>query len=637
MDIKKLCNLDGKSVTVNVEDTSIERGAAKRFLSKGRKRIEDSAMPARSEERKRWASRMIKDVLSNADLSVEDMNYIADSVESILNKFEDRYSRINDSYGKSKSEISEMKKKIADSAEQLKAYKELGTIEQLKKKISDAEFVIEDKEKRDAEAEQREKQLEDQEKQLEEEKKRLEEEKKCLEEQKAAQTVTVQDSVVKKVYKLKFNKVKDNINTQIQDDLTVKKDLLSRFAATFEDWIQTGSAYLEEKLKQTTEAIGDENLKTLVDKATNYEPLDSNTYEDLTSDLKKALNDNGLKIPSLALIQDSAILEALEAKTNPSKEVPLSLLVTAIQNFTIQPNPETRTKAKDLAEQLKESPLKEKINELLSSTFDGCTSERAIDLAKEIEAVAKKGGEKIKVQLRKFDEVPLKFPNAENLIENKPVEPVMTHVQYQSVFDTAERFNTVLKFVHKVYDCSDCCEAVGPGCPPIPEIQAISPVEGTNYIAVVIQGVSKLYVVNEGVNPLELMTKFNNTYGQERWEVVNTCLTPLEPILKVAQDLGQYDLVTDSALYKRHASDKFWVTDTVLVADSADLIDKFIRLTDSLEQIEQIKNATEGFKKVRIAVADSKEVIDCDKDMKSIYPKKIVDFKGKTNIRLYLA
>ena len=133
------------------------------------------------------------------------------------------------------------------------------------------------------------------------------------------------------------------------------------------------------------------------------------------------------------------------------------------------------------------------------------------------------------------------------------------------------------------------------------------------------------------------MTKFNNTYGQERWEVVNTCLTPLEPILKVAQDLGQYDLVTDSALYKRHASDKFWITDTVLVADSADLIDKFIRLTDSLEQIEQIKNATEGFKKVRIAVADSKEVIDCDKDMKSIYPKKIVDFKGKTNIRLYLA
>ena len=522
-----------------------------------------------------------------------------------------------------------MKKKIADSAEQLKAYRELGTIEQLKKKISDAEFVIEDKEKRDAEAEQREKQLEDQEKQLEEEKKRLEEEKKRLEEQKAAQTVTVQDSVVKKVYKLKFNKVKDNINTQIQDDLTVKKDLLSRFAATFEDWIQTGSAYLEEKLKQTTEAIGDENLKTLVDKATNYEPLDSNTYEDLTSDLKKALNDNGLKIPSLALIQDSAILEALEAKTNPLKEVPLSLLVTAIQNFTIQPNPETRTKAKDLAEQLKESPLKEKINELLSSTFDGCTSERAIDLAKEIEA-------DFDYWLKKAEEVP-DPSSVENLIENKPVEPVMTHVQYQSVFDTAERFNTVMKFVHKVYDCSDCCEAVGPGCPSIPEIQAISPVEGTNYIAVVIQGVSKLYVVNEGVNPLELMTKFNNTYGQERWEVVNTCLTPLEPILKVAQDLGQYDLVTDSALYKRHASDKFWITDTVLVADSADLIDKFIRLTDSLEQIEQIKNATEGFKKVRIAVADSKEVIDCDKDMKSIYPKKIVDFKGKTNIRLYLA
>jgi len=101
------------------------------------------------------------------------------------------------------------------------------------------------------------------------------------------QTVTVQDS--KKVYRLKFSKIKDTVS-KVEDDLSVKKDLLSKFAAAFEDWIQTGSSYIEEKLKQTADVIGDENLKTLVDKATNYESLDDNTYEDLTSDLNDLLS-----------------------------------------------------------------------------------------------------------------------------------------------------------------------------------------------------------------------------------------------------------------------------------------------------------------------------------------------------------
>ena len=631
MDIKKLVSLDSKTSTVQVEDSSFERRAAKEFLSNGRKRIEDSVMPVKSEDRKRWAARYLRDVLSNVDLSVEDTDYIVDSVENILKKYEDKCVRISDSFSKSKSELMDLKKKLDTQADVLKSYKELGTVSQISKKIADADYVLEDKQKREEEAAQREKDLEEKNKQLEEDKKRLEEEKKRLEEEKAkadAQTVTVQDS--KKTYRLKFKKVKD---AKIEDDLSVKKDLLSKFAATFEDWIQTGSSYIEEKLKQTAEVIGDENIKTLVDKATNYEPLDDNTYEDLTSDLKVALQENGLKIPSLALIKDSAVLENLEKKGNPIKDVPLSDVVLSIQNFTISPNPETRAKVKSYADRMEDSVLKTKTQELLWMVFDGYVSESALNLSREIESIAKRKGEKVQINFRKFDDVPLTFPTANSVVENKPVESVMTHVQYQAVFDSKERFEKIRDYV-RVQDCNEC--ACAP-CNPCVEVQSVTPVEGTGYLAVTIQGVTRLHVLNEGVNPLTLMSRVNNSYGQERWNVVCENTTPLEPILQIAQSTGQYDLVTDSSLYKRHSSDKYWVSETMQVKDSIEVLNKLVRLVDSFKQLEEIRESLDGYKKVRFVVADSVENFPVEESMKTIVPKKLIDFKGKTNIRLYLA
>lgn len=631
MDIKKLVSLDSKTSTVQVEDSSFERRAAKEFLSNGRKRIEDSVMPVKSEDRKRWAARCLRDVLSNVDLSVEDTDYIVDSVENILKKYEDKCVRISDSFSKSKSELMDLKKKLDTQAEALKSYKELGTVSQISKKIADADYVLEDKQKREEEAAQREKDLEEKNKQLEDDKKRLEEEKKRLEEEKAkadAQTVTVQDS--KKTYRLKFKKVKD---AKIEDDLSVKKDLLSKFAATFEDWIQTGSSYIEEKLKQTAEVIGDENIKTLVDKATNYEPLDDNTYEDLTSDLKVALQENGLKIPSLALIKDSAVLENLEKKGNPIKDVPLSDVVLSIQNFTISPNPETRAKVKSYADRMEDSVLKTKTQELLWMVFDGYVSESALNLSREIESIAKRKGEKVQINFRKFDDVPLTFPTANSVVENKPVESVMTHVQYQAVFDSKERFEKIRDYV-RVQDCNEC--ACAPYDPCV-EVQSVTPVEGTGYLAVTIQGVTRLHVLNEGVNPLMLMSRINNSYGQERWNVVCENTTPLEPILQIAQSTGQYDLVTDSSLYKRHSSDKYWVSETMQVKDSIEVLNKLVRLVDSFKQLEEIRESLDGYKKVRFVVADSVENFPVEESMKTIVPNKLIDFKGKTNIRLYLA
>lgn len=631
MDIKKLASLDSKTSTVQVEDSSFERRAAKEFLSNGRKRIEDSVMPVKSEDRKRWAARCLRDVLSNVDLSVEDTDYIVDSVENILKKYEEKCVRISDSFSKSKSELIDLKKKFDTQADALKSYKELGTVSQISKKIADADYVLEDKQKREEEAAQREKDLEEKNKQLEDDKKRLEEEKKRLEEEKAkadAQTVTVQDS--KKTYRLKFKKVKD---AKIEDDLSIKKDLLSKFAATFEDWIQTGSSYIEEKLKQTAEVIGDENIKTLVDKATNYEPLDDNTYEDLTSDLKVALQENGLKIPSLALIKDSAVLENLEKKGNPIKDVPLSDVVLSIQNFTISPNPETRAKVKSYADRMEDSVLKNKTQELLWMVFDGYVSESALNLSREIEAIAKRKGEKVQINFRKFDDVPLTFPTANSVVENKPVESVMTHVQYQAVFDSKERFEKIRDYV-RVQDCNEC--ACAP-CDPCVEVQSVTPVEGTGYLAITIQGVTRLHVLNEGVNPLTLMSRINNSYGQERWNVVCENTTPLEPILQIAQSTGQYDLVTDSSLYKRHSSDKYWVSETMQVKDSIEVLNKLVRLVDSFKQLEEIRESLDGYKKVRFVVADSVENFPVEESMKTIVPKKHIDFKGKTNIRLYLA
>ena len=525
----------------------------------------------------------------------------------------------------------DLKKKFDTQADVLKSYKELGTVSQISKKIADADYVLEDKQKREEEAAQREKDLEEKNKQLEEDKKRLEEEKKRLEEEKAkadAQTVTVQDS--KKTYRLKFKKVKD---AKIEDDLSVKKDLLSKFAATFEDWIQTGSSYIEEKLKQTAEVIGDENIKTLVDKATNYEPLDDNTYEDLTSDLKVALQENGLKVPSLALIKDSAVLENLEKKGNPIKDVPLSDVVLSIQNFTISPNPETRAKVKSYADRMEDSVLKTKTQELLWMVFDGYVSESALNLSREIESIAKRKGEKVQINFRKFDDVPLTFPTANSVVENKPVESVMTHVQYQAVFDSKERFEKIRDYV-RVQDCNEC--ACAP-CDPCVEVQSVTPVEGTGYLAITIQGVTRLHVLNEGVNPLTLMSRINNSYGQERWNVVCENTTPLEPILQIAQSTGQYDLVTDSSLYKRHSSDKYWVSETMQVKDSIEVLNKLVRLVDSFKQLEEIRESLDGYKKVRFVVADSVENFPVEESMKTIVPKKLIDFKGKTNIRLYLA
>ena len=631
MDIKKLASLDSKTPTVQVEDSSFERRAAKEFLSNGRKRIEDSVMPVKSEDRKRWAARCLRDVLSNVDLSVEDTDYIVDSVENILKKYEDKCVRISDSFSKSKSELMDLKKKLDTQADVLKSYKELGTVSQISKKIADADYVLEDKQKREEEAAQREKDLEEKNKQLEDDKKRLEEEKKRLEEEKAkadAQTVTVQDS--KKTYRLKFKKVKD---AKIEDDLSVKKDLLSKFAATFEDWIQTGSSYIEEKLKQTAEVIGDENIKTLVDKATNYEPLDDNTYEDLTSDLKAALQENGLKIPSLALIKDSAVLENLEKKGNPIKDVPLSDVVLSIQNFTISPNPETRAKVKSYSDRMEDSVLKKKTQELLWMVFDGYVSESALNLSREIESIAKRKGEKVQINFRKFDDVPLTFPTANSVVENKPVESVMTHVQYQAVFDSKERFEKIRDYV-RVQDCNECACA---SCDPCVEVQSVTPVEGTGYLAITIQGVTRLHVLNEGVNPLTLMSRINNSYGQERWNVVCENTTPLEPILQIAQSTGQYDLVTDSSLYKRHSSDKYWVSETMQVKDSIEVLNKLVRLVDSFKQLEEIRESLDGYKKVRFVVSDSVENFPVEESMKTIVPKKLIDFKGKTNIRLYLA
>lgn len=631
MDIKKLASLDSKTSIVQVEDSSFERRAAKEFLSNERKRIEDSVMPVKSEDRKRWAAWCLRDVLSNVDLSVEDTDYIVDSVENILKKYEDKCVRISDSFSKSKSELMDLKKKLDTQAEALKSYKELGTVSQISKKIADADYVLEDKQKREEEAAQREKDLEEKNKQLEDDKKRLEEEKKRLEEEKAkadAQTVTVQDS--KKTYRLKFKKVKD---AKIEDDLSVKKDLLSKFAATFEDWIQTGSSYIEEKLKQTAEVIGDENIKTLVDKATNYEPLDDNTYEDLTSDLKVALQENGLKIPSLALIKDSAVLENLEKKGNPIKDVPLSDVVLSIQNFTISPNPETRAKVKSYADRMEDSVLKTKTQELLWMVFDGYVSESALNLSREIESIAKRKGEKVQINFRKFDDVPLTFPTANSVVENKPVESVMTHVQYQAVFDSKERFEKIRDYV-RVQDCNE--RACAP-CDPCVEVQSVTPVEGTGYLAITIQGVTRLHVLNEGVNPLTLMSRINNSYGQERWNVVCENTTPLEPILQIAQSTGQYDLVTDSSLYKRHSSDKYWVSETMQVKDSIEVLNKLVRLVDSFKQLEGIRESLDGYKKVRFVVADSVENFPVEESMKTIVPKKLIDFIGKTNIRLYLA
>jgi len=119
------------------------------------------------------AARYLRDVLSNVELSVEDTDYIVDSVEGMLKKYEEKCVRITDSFSKSKSELMDLKKKVADQANVIKSYKEIGSVSQISKKIADADYVLEEKQKREEEAAQREKDLEDKNKLLEEEKKRL--------------------------------------------------------------------------------------------------------------------------------------------------------------------------------------------------------------------------------------------------------------------------------------------------------------------------------------------------------------------------------------------------------------------------------------------------------------------------------
>lgn len=685
MDIRKLCGLANSEVsTVRVEDTSAENSKTRSFM-----RVSDRVefIPKTSEDRKVWLNRKLRTVLAQAGIPQEDYQFIKDSIQGLFDGYESRYQKVVDSLSKERIEHKSLKETYEKSKDLLKKYKALGSVEQisdsiskaeetanslkseidslkskiqdsdksaqvfvlknrlnaarlqneeLKKKLKDSEVVIQSKEDSDKLNEELQKKLDENQKQLEENQKLLQQKQQELEELKkqqeqSKQTIQLQDS--KNVTHIIIRKTKDSV--QIKDVYDIPYDLLSKFASLFEDWLQTGSAYVEQRLKDVTETIGNDTLKTLVQKATDYEPLDSTSYEELTSELKETLEQAGLRIPSLALISDSALSDQLKERFDRVSQIPATDLLVAVQDFAIDPNDMNRAKLEGLSQKVQDAKIKEGLKQILMMTCcDGWTDPIVADCLKDLYKILDAQGKQLDVKDRYYKQVPLTVTDTQVQLEEKPIEVQLTPNEYRYISDSVGRFKKLAKYVK---DCDSCCPTPVEGYQ-YPLIQNVALVERSPYITATYGGLGHLFMVPEGVDRGEIIAKIQSSYNdEERWKMLCQ-LIPIEPIMEVAQSLGQYDIVTDSLLYKRHMSDSYYITETMKPSEMIGNLPKFKKLIDSYELYNKISKEIDNpnHKLVRLAVSDSHE-FESSESFKTITPKGMIDYKGKTNIRLYFA
>jgi hypothetical protein len=590
MDLNKLSKgFDGENSTLVFDSATDEKAAAKKFLTLRRKISDSLRLPSNSEVRSGSVRSNIRSILSELNLSDAEMTYVEDSFLVITKAYESRVNKVADSHSSLKVKYEalnakcEETKKIVDSmTKEMESYKKLGSVESIKKKISDADVVIQSKEEADAELQSAKDELE----KTKEDLRLKEEELKAREEKEKSEVHEVKDAY--------------------------DPELLQKFAKCFEDWIQSGSVVLAEKLKQYAQAIDDKDLVILVDRATSYN-LDQESYEELSANLKAELAANDIKIPSLALIADSAEMDTLKEK---GKTIELCLgenLGAALKNYVEEPNDETCVKLQQYYDQVPDGDAKNAIGEVMINPANPQSLKEALKILKG----AIKGDKPLELSLNpewKRNHVATSLEEVGDVYE----EP-LSKVKFLAVSDSVSRYKRAKRFAVK--DCDTCVSA------PVerfPVIGDVVPVSGddviSDFVSVTVDGVACLYSAKDAdcaVAIANLQALRNDPTAF--FTSLSENFIPLESIVNAAKEIGDLDIVTDSALYRRKISDKFWVTDSLSIDDMKGQLVKLISLFN-----ERVPDSYFGKgSKRRVVVSDSALSESIVKDFTSILTKEV--------------
>lgn len=607
MDLSKLSKV--KEGTAHVSDESAEDRVIKTVL--GKDRIADSALPSTSKQRQEWLEANIKCICDSLGLNGSESSFIKERLTKMFNSFSVRTRQINDSLHNAQAQLKEYQsklKKIEDSLEEAKAaskadklvIQELSnTTRSLQIKVQDSngkvkdvtakmtkiaddnQYILQTKEEAERQAEEKKKQIEELQKQLDAEKARAKE-----------ATVTVGDSL--------------------------DEDTAARFAETFETFIQTGSQLSANKLKKIAEEIGDEEITELVNRATEYEPLDETTYEDLTSPLKEELTKLGQSIPSLPLIKDSAKMKEIkDCAACPFEASALQAILQDIYDYVQFP-------VQDKKEEI-ESKLKELSKwTLAKSVAEEPTVEGIQNVVEEANAVVE---EPIMLQSEPVITMPVPVQECE---ECPATVSVLSHDQYDTIYDSASKFKGILNILSKVHDNNiDCAE-----------IQEIRKSPCGTMVEVIRNGISEYFIPKQGDASIDQIVAQLNAAMAQPHPVQNEMwwqLIPIDKVKEVAIASENLPLVTDSVLYKRRLTDESFVTD-VFDSSSVEKIVKSLRPVIGAKCAASIYSKVKDSKsKARIACSSGK--FPNPNDFRSMKVSDSLSFKsddGKFEVRLYI-
>lgn len=678
MDIKKLSKLSaGMSPSAEVDTASGKTPLMDSFFSK-KERISDSLkeMPSRYKDRESWVKRSVKAIVVESDIDASEVDFITDSVfDFIISKYESRLSRVKDSLGKNDAALSKLQAEHTSAMDLLKKYKSLGSPDAISKKIKDS---IESEQSARQQAEELRKQQEEAQRQLEEKQKELELQKQendaLIQQQEAAKAEAQkqqqeaeerQREIEKQKQELEAQKREQELKAQeqqkqeinrTQDNAEVKldKDLLQRYASLVEDWIQTGSAFVAQKLKSTAKAMNNDDITELTNRMLSYETMDADAYDSLTKNLKDNMKDYGISIPSLPLIQDSAITEALAAIPTRVKEVQFNTLVAVIKDYLEAPNDAHGAKLQDYVDGMPDTPLKKLCQEAIVSKWSQEVREK---VASELTALCS----------TQHDPIEVSFPTEYTLLvpkvrekdlpsDNTIIEPILTHLQYTSVTDSVSKLDMAAKVMKRIKDCEMCTKACNPVMPngysegypddfiPAPpgwELYDIKPVEDSPVFAVTINGLAHLVVISPDCQKTsaEVLTLVMSGSYDMRYYLYNKYFLPLKDVMEVAVSMGYYDVVTDSTLYKRKLSDKYWITDSVEMKEGnfESILSKLKLLLSDDAYNQMVSSVSDKkFKKFRIAITDNGK-LPSGEEFGSIKVKSYKDFDiVNRKVRLFL-
>lgn len=559
MDLKNLSKI-GDSIPAPKEESALEpsNDALKRLFKNKRVADTSSVLPSLAKDRKAWIESKKKSIVSALSLEQEESAIVSKVIDSMAEAYSKKLTISLDTvnnlkaiiverkvdldkwkkaYDSLKLEIKKYKQQIADSAESIKTLEfrvkdSEGNYQNIRARVAeiieDAEYVLTTKEEQEKRAAEEQRKREELEKQLEEERKQREQSQKTV---------------------------------QIND--TFDENLAESFSKSFEDFIQTGSAFTAEKLRSLADQIGDPKITELVSRVTEYEPLEQDAYEELALPVKEELANFGQSIPSLPLIQDSAHLKTVK----DSNEIPV-------------PSDEFRKMLKDVYDYVL-FPSDEK-RKSLASTLEVLSSwGPAKDIAVSIdspEALNEVQGMINEANSHGVVLDPVQAPVAECVQCEEPAiaaNEVLTKEQFQDVYDSVSVLNRVRRIATRIHDCADIkVDKVNPE-----DIYA-SPCG--KYIIIKINGkeVPFTFRYNNDLNIDQKVVDLKHAAVEpsQVQRIIWNELIPVEVITETAVEVEELPVVTDS-LYKRCLKDQFYVTEVI------DSVEGLVKTLKSLRPI----------------------------------------------------